>query len=239
MKAYAETNIGVKRTTNQDYVFETTKSVGRLPNLFIVADGMGGHKAGEVASKSAVEAAVKQIKSSKEKDPISIMQEAINRANDVVVDRAVNEEGCAGMGTTMVVATITEKAIYIANVGDSRLYFINGEIHQITRDHSYVEEMVFLGEIPREEARNHEKKNIITRAIGVEKDIYADYFEVNYKKGDYILLCSDGLTNMVEDEKIKEIVLSNMSVDDKSRTLIELANENGGRDNISVVLVEI
>lgn len=239
MKAYAETNIGVKRTTNQDYVFETTKSVGRLPNLFIVADGMGGHKAGEVASKSAVEAAVKQIKSSKEKDPISIMQEAVNRANDVVVDRAVNEEGCAGMGTTMVVATVTEKAIYIANVGDSRLYFINGEIHQITRDHSYVEEMVFLGEIPREEARNHEKKNIITRAIGVEKDIFADYFEVHYKQGDYILLCSDGLTNMVEDEKIKEIVLSNMSIDDKSRTLIELANENGGKDNISVVLVEI
>ncbi len=239
MKAYGETNIGVKRTSNQDYVFETTKSVGKLPNLFIVADGMGGHKAGEIASRSAVETAVKQIKSSKEKDPISIMQEAISKANEKVVEKAGSEEGCEGMGTTMVVATITEKAIYIANVGDSRLYFIDDEIHQITRDHSYVEEMVFLGEIPREEARNHEKKNIITRAIGVEKEIYADYFEVQYKKGDYILLCSDGLTNMVEDEKIREVVLSNMSIDDKSRTLIELANENGGRDNISVVLVEI
>ncbi|MBE5938805.1 MAG: Stp1/IreP family PP2C-type Ser/Thr phosphatase [Lachnospiraceae bacterium] len=239
MKAFAETNIGIKRSSNQDYVFETLKSVGKLPNLFIVADGMGGHKAGEIASKSAVEAAVKKIKSSKEKDPFSIMQEAVEKANEAVVEKAVKDEGCEGMGTTMVMATITEKAVYIANVGDSRLYFIDDEIHQITRDHSYVEEMVSLGEIPKEEARNHEKKNIITRAIGVEQEILADYFEVQYKKGDYILMCSDGLTNMIEDDKIKEIVLSNTSVDDKTHALINAANENGGKDNISVVIVEI
>lgn len=239
MKAYCRTDIGIKRSTNQDYVFETVDSVGKLPNLFIVADGMGGHKAGDIASRCAVETAISNINDSKEKDPISILDKAIKTANTAVITKAKSDGSLEGMGTTMVMATITDKSVYIANVGDSRLYFINDEIHQITRDHSYVEEMVSLGEIDKEQARNHIKKNIITRAVGVEEKVEADFFEIQYTKGDYVLMCSDGLTNMLEDEEIKNIIISADSIDKKVNNLISKANENGGQDNIAVVLVEI
>lgn len=239
MKAYGKTDVGVKRSTNQDYVFETVKSVGKLPNLFVVADGMGGHKAGEIASKSAVTAAISKIKDTKEKNPISIMQSAIEEANKTVIEKASENPEYEGMGTTLVMATITDKAVYIANVGDSRLYYVDEEIHQITRDHSYVEEMISKGELNKEQARNHNKKNIITRAIGVEDDIVPDYFEVQYNSGDYVLMCSDGLTNMLEDEEIRTIVQGHSSIEDKVSELINKANENGGQDNIAVVLIEI
>lgn len=239
MKAYGRTDIGIKRSTNQDYVFETVDSVGKLPNLFIVADGMGGHKAGDIASRCAVETAISNINDSREKDPISILDKAIKTANTAVITKAKSDGSLEGMGTTMVIATITDKSIYIANVGDSRLYFINDEIHQITRDHSYVEEMVSLGEIDKEQAKNHIKKNIITRAVGVEEKVEADFFEIQYTKGDYVLMCSDGLTNMLEDEEIKNIIISSDSIDKKVNNLISKANENGGQDNIAVVLVEI
>jgi len=239
MKAYGRTDIGVKRNTNQDYVFATTEKVGRLPNLFIVADGMGGHKAGEIASKSAVDSVVAHMKKSKTKDTISIMQEAILKANEEVIEKAKKDASMEGMGTTLVMATVMEKAIYIANVGDSRLYFIDGEIHQVTRDHSFVEEMVTLGEIDKEQAKTHARKNIITRAIGVDDELAVDFFEVQYKEGDYILICSDGLTNMIDDEYIKQIVSSDTEVEEKVENLIGLANENGGQDNIAVVLVQL
>lgn len=142
------------------------------------------------------------------------------------------------MGTTLVVATIIGKSIFIANVGDSRLYLINNEIQQITRDHSLVEEMISLGEIDRKKARTHEKKNIITRAIGVDSEVVADFFEIDYQTGDIILMCSDGLSNMIDDDEIKLIVNQGNDLSEISNKLIEVANKNGGRDNISVVLVE-
>ena len=238
MKAYAKTDIGAKRQTNQDYIFCSMQPVGSLPNLFIVADGMGGHKAGDLASRYTVEKFLDSVKGSEAENPISIIEEAVRYANLALMDKAKESIDYEGMGTTLVVATFIDKSLYIANVGDSRLYIVNNEIQQITRDHSLVEEMINLGEIDRRNARTHEKKNIITRAIGVDSEVVADFFEVEYSKGDIILMCSDGLSNMIEDEDMKMIINDGNDVSEIANKLIEVANNNGGKDNISVVLVE-
>lgn len=238
MKAYAKTDIGAKRQTNQDYIFCSMQPVGSLPNLFIVADGMGGHKAGDLASRYTVEKFLDSVKGSEDENPISIIEEAVRYANLALMDKAKESIDYEGMGTTLVVATFIDKSLYIANVGDSRLYIVNNEIQQITRDHSLVEEMINLGEIDRRNARTHEKKNIITRAIGVDSEVVADFFEVEYSKGDIILMCSDGLSNMIEDEDMKMIINEGNDVSEIANKLIEVANNNGGKDNISVVLVE-
>lgn len=238
MKAYAKTDIGAKRQTNQDYIFCSMQPVGSLPNLFIVADGMGGHKAGDLASRYTVEKFLDSVKGSEAENPISIIEEAVRYANLALMDKAKESIDYEGMGTTLVVATFIDKSLYIANVGDSRLYIVNNEIQQITRDHSLVEEMINLGEIDRRNARTHEKKNIITRAIGVDSEVVADFFEVEYSKGDIILICSDGLSNMIEDEDMKMIINEGNDVSEIANKLIEVANNNGGKDNISVVLVE-
>ena len=138
----------------------------------------------------------------------------------------------------MVAATIDGNELVVANVGDSRLYVLDGELKQITIDHSLVEEMVRMGGLDRAEARNHPKKNIITRAIGALDTVRVDFFEVELKKGDMVLLCSDGLTNMLEDKEIEEILKDKGSMKDKADRLISAANENGGKDNIAVVLIE-
>ncbi len=238
MKAFAKTDIGAKRQTNQDYIFCSMQPVGSLPNLFIVADGMGGHKAGDLASRYTVEKFLDSVRGSEAENPISIIEEAVRYANLALMDKAKESIDYEGMGTTLVVATFIDKSLYIANVGDSRLYIVNNEIQQITRDHSLVEEMINLGEIDRKNARTHEKKNIITRAIGVDSEVVADFFEVEYSKGDIILMCSDGLSNMIEDEDMKIIINEGNNLSEIANKLIEVANNNGGKDNISVVLVE-
>ncbi|MCI5602254.1 MAG: Stp1/IreP family PP2C-type Ser/Thr phosphatase [Lachnospiraceae bacterium] len=238
MKAFAKTDIGAKRQTNQDYIFCSMQPVGSLPNLFIVADGMGGHKAGDLASRYTVEKFLDSVRGSEAENPISIIEEAVRYANLALMDKAKESIDYEGMGTTLVVATFIDKSLYIANVGDSRLYIVNNEIQQITRDHSLVEEMINLGEIDRKNARTHEKKNIITRAIGVDSEVVADFFEVEYSKGDIILMCSDGLSNMIEDEDMKIIINEGNDLSEIANKLIEVANNNGGKDNISVVLVE-
>lgn len=241
MRAYALTNVGVRRNTNQDYVYFSEENVGNLPNLLIVADGMGGHKAGEVASELAVNAVLQSLKENKNTDKITLIEEAIAAANGRVLDMAVSDEKYKGMGTTIVVATLDENMLYVANVGDSRLYLIDDEgIRQITRDHSLVQEMVSIGELDKESARTHSRKNVITRAVGVEKNLMADFFEVEVKEGTKVLLCSDGLTNMVEDKDINSIVSeAEESLEDVVHKLIDSANENGGLDNIAVVLAEV
>ncbi len=239
MKAFALTDVGQSRTTNQDYVYLSIDAVGVLPNLLIVADGMGGHKAGEVASENAVMSVVKSVESNNDKDIVSTIQTAIACANENLMALSKSDIKYEGMGTTMVLATIVEDSMYVANIGDSRLYLINDDIHQITRDHSYVEEMVSIGELDKESARTHEKKNIITRAIGVVKGTEADFFEVQLNSGDTILMCSDGLTNMVDDEQIKSIVNSSKEIEDAVHTLIDVANSNGGKDNIAVLLAKV
>ena len=241
MRAYALTNVGVRRNTNQDYVYFSEENVGNLPNLLVVADGMGGHKAGEVASELAVKAVLQSLKENKNTDKITLIEEAIAAANGRVLDMAVSDEKYKGMGTTLVVATLDENMLYVANVGDSRLYLIDDEgIRQITRDHSLVQEMVSIGELDKESARTHSRKNVITRAVGVEKNLMADFFEVEVKEGTKVLLCSDGLTNMVEDKDINSIVSeAEESLEDVVHKLIDSANENGGLDNIAVVLAEV
>ena len=241
LSSYSLTDIGKLRKLNQDYVFTSEVPVGTLPDLFIVADGMGGHKAGEYASKCAVETMVSQINSSPERGSIRVISNAIREANRRVRAKAMSDDNYFGMGTTLVVASIDEDGLCVANVGDSRLYLIsNGEIKQVTVDHSLVEEMVQMGELERKSARNHPDKNIITRAVGVMEEVDPDFFEVeDLVVGDMILMCSDGLSNMLEDSEIMGIVESEGTLRDKAERLVAAANMNGGRDNISFIILKL
>ena len=239
MKTFSMTHIGQRREMNQDYMYTSETAVGNLPNLFLVADGMGGHAAGEYASRFTVEKLVEKIKESSQTEPVALMKEAVEQVNAMLLAEANADRAKAGMGTTIVAATVIGERLYAANVGDSRLYVINEEsITQITRDHSLVEEMVRLGEMNKEDAKDHPDKNIITRAIGVMPEVAPDFFEISLKDQDMILMCSDGLTNMINDIDINKIVLGQRDIVEKAEKLVETANQNGGRDNITVVLVE-
>lgn len=233
------THIGRRRDMNQDYMYTSTTPVGSLPNLFVVADGMGGHNAGEYASRFTVDKVVEVISQNGQQEPVAAMKEALTEANSQLLEEAGTDPSKSGMGTTVVAATVIGDLLHVANIGDSRLYVIDHEaIRQITRDHSLVEEMVRLGEMDKAAAKVHPDKNIITRAIGVTRELAVDFFEVKLRPEDMILLCSDGLTNMVEDEEIKEIVLEQKNIVEKAEKLINTANENGGKDNITVILIE-
>ena len=238
MKTFSKTDIGMVREVNQDYVFTTETSIGDLPNLLVVADGMGGHRAGEYASRLAVEVLKQELATSTENDPEAIMRNAIACANEKVLETARQDANLSGMGTTLVVATVIEHTLYFANVGDSRLYLLNDDIKQLSKDHSLVQEMVRLGGINREEAKNHPDKNIITRAIGAKEEIEIDFFEYRLKKGEMILMCTDGLSNMVEEEEILHIIKSSRDVVEAVEQLIERAKDNGGNDNIGVIVAE-
>lgn len=239
MKTFSMTHVGRRREMNQDYMYTSETAVGNLPNLFLVADGMGGHAAGEYASKFTVEKMVEKIGSSSGKQPVALIKEAVEEVNALLLAEAEADASKTGMGTTIVAATVIDGRLYAANVGDSRLYVINREqITQITRDHSLVEEMVRLGAMDKEAAKDHPDKNIITRAVGVLPEVAVDFFEIALAEEDTILMCSDGLTNMVEDSEIKRIVLGQRDIVEKAEKLVETANQNGGRDNITVVLIE-
>ena len=174
MKIYALTDVGRRREVNQDYVYATDRPVGPFPNLLVVADGMGGHKAGDFASKFTVETLKKELKESEAGKPEEIFRAAIETANHKLIEAASQDVKLEGMGTTLVAATVIGNTLYFANIGDSRLYLISDNIRQLSKDHSLVEEMVRLGGIKAEEARNHPDKNIITRAMGVKDDAEAD-----------------------------------------------------------------
>ena len=238
MKAYSITDIGKRRSSNQDFVYASEQPVGNLTNLMIVADGMGGHNAGDLASRYTVESMVAYIERSEEKRPIPLLSMAIHYANDLVMEKAKTDKALEGMGTTVVAATIQDGYLYVANVGDSRLYLIDQEIEQITRDHSLVEEMIRIGELQRQDARSHPDRNVITRAIGVNSPVKIDFFDMKLEEGDRILLCSDGLTNMVDDDEILPIVKKCASPQEAAQRLVTEANKNGGKDNVSVVLAE-
>ena len=238
IKSFSVTDIGRKRKLNQDFVYSSDEAVGNLKNVYIVADGMGGHQAGDYASKCTVETMVREIKGCFEQSPIRILSRAIRIANDQVRRKAREDESLYGMGTTVVAATVLGKYLQVAHVGDSRLYIINEEVRQITRDHSLVEEMVRMGGLDREAARNHPDKNIITRAIGARDTIEIDFFHEELKSGDLILMCSDGLTNMLEDEEISRILKTPGTIEERAERLIDAANQNGGRDNIAVILID-
>lgn len=239
MRAAALTDIGKLRSVNQDTVLATTNSIGRLPNLFLVADGMGGANAGDYASEAAVRY-IKEYVSESGEPPIKALALAIEYANGKIYKEASENANLNGMGTTLVAATVIDGLLYVCNIGDSRLYLIReGSIEQITNDHSYVEEMVKQGKISRDSEEYLVYKNLITRAIGIDKNIEIDYFDVEIMKGDIILLCSDGLSNMVDNAKMKEIISLSSSMEAAAMTLIDNANINGGKDNISVVLIAV
>ena len=239
MRVFSATDVGQKRKMNQDYVFVSEGPVGNLPNLFVVADGMGGHNAGDYASSHAVQTLVDEIRKDKDFNPIKIIRHAIETANTEIRNQAQNNESLKGMGTTIVATTIVGHYAYIANVGDSRLYVVQDQIHQVTKDHSLVQEMVRMGELKAEDAKDHPDKNIITRALGAERTVDIDFFDLKLEPGCTILMCSDGLSNMVEDAKMEEIIFdSEISLDRKGRKLLREANQNGGKDNIAIILVE-
>lgn len=239
MRVFSATDVGQKRKMNQDYVFVSESPVGNLPNLFVVADGMGGHNAGDYASSHAVQTLVDEIRKDKDFNPIKIIRHAIETANTEIRNQAQNNDSLKGMGTTMVATTIVGHYAYIANVGDSRLYVVQDQIHQVTKDHSLVQEMVRMGELKAEDAKDHPDKNIITRALGAERTVDIDFFDLKLEPGCTILMCSDGLSNMVEDAKMEEIIFdSEISLDRKGRKLLREANQNGGKDNIAIILVE-
>ena len=239
MRVYSATDVGQKRKMNQDYVFASSDPVGNLPNLFVVADGMGGHNAGDYASSHAVISMVEEIRRDADFNPVKVIRHAIECVNTEILTQAQQDENLRGMGTTMVAATIVGNYAYVANVGDSRLYVIGDQIQQITKDHSLVQEMVRMGELDAEQARKNPNKNIITRALGAERTVDIDFFDLKLEPGDVVLMCSDGLSNMVEDSQLFEIVSeTDKDLEERGRILISEANRNGGKDNIAIVLVE-
>ena len=225
---------------NQDYVFTSDIPLGNLPNLYIVADGMGGHNAGDFASRFTVDTVSRFVMQSEAKDAERVLKGALRAANAGLREEAEKDPSLYGMGTTFVSATILGETLLAANVGDSRLYVLHetDEIRQITRDHSLVEEMIETGRIERGTAAKLPEKNIITRAVGAEDSLKIDFFRFPVSDGDIILLCSDGLTNMLDDSTIAKIVFSTKSLEKAADRLVREANMAGGKDNISVVLVD-
>lgn len=238
MRVSSMTDIGKNREMNEDFLFVSKTPVGNLPNLFIVADGMGGHNAGEYASRRSVEIITDELMRSREKAPEKLLEQAVQKANSMILEAAQNDSAKQGMGTTIVALAVIEEKACVANVGDSRLYIVNETIRQITEDHSLVAEMVRKGELKQSQAMDHPDKNIITRAVGVAPKLKVDFFERELHTGDFVLLCSDGLTNMVSEEEIMEIVNHADTLEESTEKLVEAANGNGGKDNITVILIE-
>lgn len=239
MKFHAITDVGRMRSQNQDNVYGTPGSIGALPNLFLVADGMGGHNAGDYASRRAIELVLESVTLSSEKKPVSVLREAITKANQILYQEASDTQERSGMGTTFVAATMAGRELLVANVGDSRLYVLHDQqLRQVTLDHSLVEEMVRTGSMSSEAAYHHPKKHMITRAVGAEENVDIDFFDVPLSGDEIILMCSDGLSNMVEDEKIRGLLLAEGTTKQRAESLVKAANQKGGSDNITVIVIE-
>ena len=238
MKVHAITDVGRVRDSNQDYCMYITEPIGDLPNLFLVADGMGGHKSGDLASRFTVDTFRELVQSYDSLDTVTILTRAVKEVNKLLIRKSLESSDYEGMGTTLVAATIEGNTLKVANVGDSRLYIINEDICQITRDHSLVEEMVQRGQLEKDEARTHANKNIITRAIGVDNDVTPEIFSVDLEEGSKILICTDGLTNMVDDGRIQRLVKKGGTVKDITERLVQAAMEGGGKDNITVMVID-
>ena len=236
-QSFSITDIGRRREMNQDYIFSSDIPLGTLSCLYLVADGMGGHQAGELASKYTAEAVVDYVAQAKDADPENILREAFRIANSEVRQMAAKHKEYYGMGTTLVGCTICGDTLLAANVGDSRLYVYKDELRQVTVDHSLVEEMVRAGTLSRKQARVHPERNVITWAIGAEDTLKVDFFRVPLEECGQVLLCSDGLYSMVDDMEIERIVKSGLPLEEKAAALVARANDAGGKDNISVILV--
>lgn len=239
MQIFSKTDRGRVRTDNQDAYF-----AGKITDdavFAVVCDGMGGANAGNVASELAVrhisEYVIRSYRDGMDMtDTEKTLKNAIVSANISLYDMAVNNAELTGMGTTAVAAFVKDGTAVIAHVGDSRIYLVNGEIKQLTRDHSVVQSLIESGKITPEDAKVHPRKNVITRALGAEENVAVDSDCLNLSNGDTLLLCSDGLTNFLDDKDILK-VFQNNDISAVAERLVEEANENGGGDNITVVTV--
>lgn len=236
MQIWGITHRGTVRQQNQDAYAAKNLDDGRV--IALVCDGMGGARAGNVASAMAVDLFMNQFLEGNGSSDRERMQQAAALANDQVFQKAAADPDCAGMGTTLVAALVDEQEALVLNEGDSRAYYINQNgIVQVTRDHSLVEDMVQRGELTREQARNHPHKNLITRALGAEPVLLADCFRQPMAEGDYLLLCSDGLSNVVTDQEMLYEVIHGGAADSCCQRLLDIALERGAPDNVTVVLV--
>lgn len=236
MAGFGKTHIGKVRKNNEDYYFVN----GR--DLYVLADGMGGHLAGDVASRNAVEYIKRNYNSAKCicENTQNYLAETVQGANRYIYDLAQTDAQCSNMGTTLIIAYLQNNILYFAHVGDSRLYLHHdGQLRKLTHDHSLVGEMLARGEITEEQALCHPQKNIITRALGVEPEVKVDTGSVVLTTEDVFLICSDGLSNMVRDEDISRLMSTESDLEKLADLLIEAANSSGGTDNITVVLGSI
>lgn len=236
MHTWGITHRGAVRVQNQDAYAVRPLDDGRV--VALVCDGMGGARAGNVASTMAVERFMERFLTQGGENDQEHMRDAAAYANQEVFQRAVNDPDCTGMGTTLIAALVGEEEAVLLNEGDSRAYHINqGGIVQITRDHSLVEDMVERGELTREQARTHPHKNLITRALGAEPVLLADCFRQPLAPGDYLLLCSDGLSNIVTEQEMLYEVIHGGEDETCCQRLLEIALNRGAPDNVTVVLV--
>ncbi|MEQ7275783.1 Stp1/IreP family PP2C-type Ser/Thr phosphatase [Enterococcus thailandicus] len=240
MQIEFQSDVGRRRNTNQDYasVFTNQKGI----KLAVLADGMGGHRAGDIASQMAVTNLGADWEGQALKDSEKIAQwfiQTIQNENGKIYQRGQEKPEYNGMGTTIVAAALSETRFTIANVGDSRAYLVReDQLKQLTEDHSLVNELVKSGEISQEMAVNHPRKNILTRSVGMPGTVEVDVATYSWQLGDRLLLCSDGLTNMLSEEMIGSIIDGAGSLTDKVKELINRANEAGGADNITALLIE-
>ena len=243
MKAFGITHRGAVRKENQDaFRFETPE--GREIMTAVLCDGMGGAKAGSVASTMAADNFMSHAANSLDElstaaDMRVILTDAVDYANKKVYDWSFADYSCMGMGSTLVAVLVAGKRGFVASVGDSRAYLFSREkLRQITRDHSLVEDMVERGKITREEARTHPKKNVITRAVGVDASVKADLTEVKFPAGSRILLCSDGLSNIVTDDEMLRVLRENAEPEEACRVLLDMALRAGAPDNVTVFVAQ-
>lgn len=241
MQIFAKTDIGQERKVNEDYYF-ISEADSKI-KLYIIADGMGGYNAGEVASKMATESVkeyiYKHFEKSKEsrESIVDMLNEAIKYANETVYKKSKSEKDLEGMGTTLDVCLIYNSKVYIAHIGDSRVYRIRKDfLRRITKDHSYVQTLIEDGKITKEEAYNHPKRNMLTKALGCMEEVEPDIYVKTFLKGDILIMTTDGLTNMVRENEMYEIIKEGTAKVATER-LVSKANENGGYDNITVIII--
>ncbi len=238
---FAKTDIGKAREINQDYYYISDDT--EIPQLYILADGMGGYKGGEIASSLAAESAARYIKSNfssnliEKEEILKLVENAVEYANMVVYEKSKEVEELEGMGTTLEICLIYNNKAYIGHVGDSRIYRIRKDvIRKLTKDHSYVQKLIEDKKITREEAKYHPKKNMLTKALGCTPYVEPDIRARNFEKGDIFIMCSDGLTNMVDEKQIYDIVTRD--IEKAAEELVNEANAAGGYDNITVIIIK-
>lgn len=240
MISFGISHKGNIRNENQDDYMNIDTPIGELENIYVVADGMGGHLGGAKASRMAVETIVSTIPEVSG-NPLDIIKAIVEKANEVIYKTSVEDSSLFGMGTTGEVVTVKNDKVYFGHVGDSRIYALTGDkMIQLSHDHSYVQELVDAGAITEEEAYTHPNKNRITRAVGVDTELEIDIEELDIP-GDwnYLLLCSDGLTNMIKDIDILDLINKSTGIEEACIELLQTSLDNGGLDNITLVLVDL